>query len=98
MSLRPQSDNDYTAQIAGDGGQRHTKTIIRRCIVGQVVINHPKLVTKWALRYINLYRLKGPEIAKNWALEFLPPEPRQAMVEKVKEIQNKNKKPPVKGA
>jgi len=64
--------------------------------VGQVVINHPKLVKKWALRYIYLYRMKGSDVAKNWALEFLPADARQAMVEKVKEIQgkNKNKKPP----
>lgn len=57
--------------------------------MGQVIVNHPKLVNKWALRYINLYRLKGPEVAKNWALEFLPAEPRQAMIERVNKIQNK---------
>jgi hypothetical protein len=99
-SQKPQRDNDCIARIVGDGRVYPIGISLRKIIrqrrskVGQVVINHPKLVRKWALRYINLYRLKGPDVAKNWALEFLPPEPRQAMVEKVNEIQKKNKRPP----
>lgn len=58
----------------------------------QVIEGHPKLVTKWAKRYIRLYRSEGPDEAKKWALEFLPAPYRQLMVDRVNEILHKNKK------
>lgn len=60
--------------------------------LAEIVKEHPKLVEKWALRYIHLYKTQGPDAAKKWALEFLPPEPRSRMSERVNQIWNGKKK------
>lgn len=60
-----------------------------------VIELHPKLVDKWARRYIHLYKNQGAPIAKRWATEFLTTEQRDVMSERVKDIL-KNKKGPRK--
>lgn len=59
---------------------------------GQVIRHHPRMVNRWAVRYIKLYRTAGPEEAKKWALEFLPAPERQLMVEKVNKILHRGKR------
>ena len=61
--------------------------------MGSILWDHPKLVDKWAKRYIKLYREVSSEEAKKWALEFLRAPQRQLMVERVKTLlgHNKNK-------
>jgi hypothetical protein len=92
-------DNVCSAKTA-DGGvvsltKRYPSLTIKRKrrVMGQVITNHPKMVRRWAVRYINMYRSNGPEMAKSWALEFLPAEPRQAMVDEVNRILKKEKGP-----
>lgn len=54
---------------------------------GELISLHPKLVDKWARRYIRIYKEKGSVLAKRWAKEFLPTEAEQtAMSSRVKEI------------
>lgn len=60
---------------------------------GQLIDLHPKLVDKWARRYIHLYKSEGSVIAKRWAVEFLHERARELMSERVKEILNKQKGP-----
>lgn len=47
---------------------------------------HPKLVEKWARRYIKIYTEEGAVYAKRWATTFLPEDARLAMSRRVKEI------------
>lgn len=57
-----------------------------------VVIETTRFTEKHAAHYIHLYKTKsGPE-AKKWALEFLAPGPRTAMVNRVNEMLEKNKR------
>jgi hypothetical protein len=48
-----------------------------------------RFVDKWARYYIHVYRTKGAMYAKKWALEFLPVEPRNKMIERVNELLGK---------
>lgn len=64
---------------------------------GEVVILHPKMVDRWARRYIKIYKEEGAVFAKRWAHEFLPENAMAAMSTRVKEIMGKNKKGPEKG-
>lgn len=63
---------------------------------GEVVSLHPKLVDRWARRYIKIYNEEGAVLAKRWANTFLPEAAKAAMSVRVKEILQK-KKAPVKG-
>lgn len=56
------------------------------------VIETDRFTQKHAKHYIRLYRSKGAQQAKKWALEFLAPEPRAAMVVRVNELLQKNKR------
>lgn len=60
---------------------------------GEVVSLHPKLVDKWARRYIKIYNDQGAVIAKKWANSFLPEMAKTAMSIRVKEILEKRKGP-----
>lgn len=53
------------------------------------ILDSPKFVDRWARHYINLYKTKGADHAKKWALEFLNPEPRARMVVRVNELLKK---------
>jgi hypothetical protein len=66
--------------------------------LGEVVLNHPKMVNKWATKYISMYRNSGGETARSWAMEFLPAVPRQAMIEEVNRILGKKTKKGPEGA
>lgn len=63
---------------------------------GQLVELHPKLVDKWARRYIYIYNAEGAVFAKRWASTFLPEAARTAMSIRAREILD-NKKGPEKG-
>lgn len=56
------------------------------------VIETTRFTEKHAKHYIHLYRTKGGPEAKKWATEFLAPGPRDAMVDRVNQILEKNKK------
>lgn len=58
---------------------------------GEVIRLHPRLVEKWANRYIRIYKAEGPVPAKKWASEFLDDEQRTVMSEKIKEILKKRR-------
>lgn len=60
--------------------------------LAEIVQEHPKLVERWANQYIHLYKTQGPDNAKKWALEFLPPGPRARMSERVNQIWDVKKK------
>lgn len=62
---------------------------------GLVITLHPRLVDRWAKRYIKIYQEEGRVYAKRWASEFLPKEAQEVMSERVKEIMV-NKKAPKK--
>lgn len=62
-----------------------------------VIEFHPKLVDKWARRYIHIYSKEGAVYAKRWATAFLPEAARTVMSIRAKEILNTNKKGPDKG-
>lgn len=57
-----------------------------------ILITTERFTDKHAKHYIDLYKRKGSAEAKKWALEFLAPGPRSAMVSRVNEILSKNKK------
>jgi len=64
---------------------------------GQLITLHPRIVDKWARRYIHIYHKDGAVYAKRWATQFLPEEARAAMSARVREIAEKNKKGPEEG-
>lgn len=59
-----------------------------------VITLHPKLVDRWAKRYIQIYQEEGRVYAKRWASEFLPKEAQEVMSERVKEIMGRTKRTP----
>lgn len=60
---------------------------------GEVIVLHPKLIERWAVRYIKIYKEEGAVFAKRWATTFLPENARAVMSSRVKEILGKQKAP-----
>lgn len=90
------SDSDFGARVVVDGAPHLYRSRFwwqrKRALVEALVIRSDRFVELWASRYIKLYRELGPEEAKKWAVEFLPPEARDKMSAKVRDMLNKNKR------
>ena len=64
----------------------------RRKAVGIVIQAEDRFVDKVARHYIKLYKDKGSDVAKKWALTAVQPEPRKRMIIRVNEILKANNK------